>query len=170
MAAARPTDASPASARNRDAIAWRLPLTLLRRFWNPSFWHSSGEMEIRVDAQFLRTLCSCAAALLLSCRASTGVRHRDRTLVWGRSATDRPVDLECIPTAIVLPVLRAFHLGAFISSASCLSASASSALIAGLSHRGSVLCRAATIARVTGIGAQPWSVSHTRSHCGRAAM
>jgi signal transduction histidine kinase len=27
-------------------------------------------MEIRVDAQFLRTLCSCAAALLLSCRAS----------------------------------------------------------------------------------------------------
>src|SRR5262245_16702856 len=60
-----------------------------------------------------------------------------------------------------------FHSRGFSTSSSCLSASASSALI-GLLQRGSVLCSARIIAGVTESGAQPWSVSHTRSHCGAA--
>ena len=44
------------------------------------------------------------------------------------------------------------------------------ALTGGLSQRGSVRCSAPLMARVSGIGAQPWPVSHTRSHSGRAAM
>jgi hypothetical protein len=56
----------------------------------------------------------------------------------------------------------------FISSFSCLSASASSGLIVWVLQRGSVLCKAPIMARVTGTGGQPWSISQMRSHCGRA--
>src|SRR5262245_5285595 len=60
-----------------------------------------------------------------------------------------------------------FHPGAFTNCSSCLSVSASSGLVE-LLQRGSVLCRAPIIARVTGSGAQPWLDSHTRSHCAAA--
>src|SRR6266850_7612448 len=33
------------------------------------FWHRSAEVEIQVEARFLRPLCTCVAALLLSWRA-----------------------------------------------------------------------------------------------------
>jgi len=48
-----------------------------------------------------------------------------------------------------------FHPGAFSSCSSFLIASASSGLIGLLPQRGSVLCKAPIIARVTGSGAQP---------------
>src|SRR5215471_14466703 len=65
-------------------------------------------------------------------------------------------------------LLPHFHLGAFSSCSSCSIASASSGLIGLFPQRGSVLCKAAIIARVTGSGAQPWSVSQTTSHCAAA--
>lgn len=49
----------------------------------------------------------------------------------------------------------AAHPAHLSTSCSCLSASASSGVIDEFSQRGSVLCRARIIGRVTGIGAQP---------------
>src|SRR5215510_8968400 len=86
-----------------------------------------------------------------------GGGNLDATLVAANSAKGA-----IYPPGSVLQLIPGFS-----NSFSCLSASASSGLT-GLSQRGSVLCSARIIAGVTESGAQPWSVSHTRSHCGAA--
>src|SRR5262245_60177069 len=104
---------------------------------------------------------------LRSGKLNRPVKYRFPTFEYFGHTGYRRRRLPYVSPPCALLVLWAYHSRGFSNSFSCLGASASSGLT-GLSQRGSVLCSARIIAGVTGSGAQPWSVSHTRSHCGAA--